>query len=272
MKEQNMLKILAILFLLMSFSSLGLSTENTVMSSRLEIASPATEASVSSATTPSNNNSIESIVIKSNNTISGAINATDNSNVSIGGVIIGSDKKKAHSKAKITTIDIGISRQNPTGSTGLTVKNPDNENDQTKKFREECSDFSLLKKNDKNECLENCFDILGCFEIDGCSAPLPRRNDYRIDKALFGEEESCCQQSVDKPCNNHDRCYQTCGSDQESCDHKLYNDMVKSCKKYVFLTIIQADCQNKAALYLVGVRTFGSKAFNDRQNEMCANN
>lgn len=83
-----------------------------------------------------------------------------------------------------------------------------------------------------------------CHEIDGCSAPFP--DSFRDDptggtlgrrSTAFGKDVSTTDFDPhglaprdQLPCNQHDVCYQTCGSDKRECDDAMYRDMLDVCR------------------------------------------
>jgi hypothetical protein len=97
----------------------------------------------------------------------------------------------------------------------------------------------------------------------------------------------------DLPCNNHDICYQTCGSDKAECDDKMYDGMIAVCQKAypgmkcphidVTCLLLPAKCTVVCALwydekmrchkvaweYKVGLATFGQSAYDERQEQYC---
>jgi len=108
---------------------------------------------------------------------------------------------------------------------------------------------------DVDECVKSGADgyaIVGaetgqanrCHEIDGCSAPFS--DSFRDDPTggTLGRHSTAFGKDVlttdfdphglaprdDLPCNHHDVCYQTCGSDKLTCDNAMYRDMLDVCQ------------------------------------------
>ena len=85
----------------------------------------------------------------------------------------------------------------------------------------------------------DCFEKCGCHIIDGCSIPdklLFKSTIGWADFFNFGSAEVCCLETPEPlPCNEHDRCYQSCRPDEDfnsqkkSCDLKLYEAMTNKC-------------------------------------------
>jgi hypothetical protein len=99
----------------------------------------------------------------------------------------------------------------------------------------------------------------------------------------------------DLPCNKHDICYQTCGSDKSQCDQQMYDDMMAVCNKaypeakcpFVVGSEIcngsrwkclrdcqkwyneRASCANSARKYKWGLTLFGGSAYEERQEQFC---
>ena len=119
-------------------------------------------------------------------------------------------------------------------------------------------------------------------EYDGCSVPawLERPNlkdnpgqlpNTRFsDPAIHGTQPQYFIPTL--PCDVHDKCYQTCGSDRNACDQQLFSHARAVCdnsltpgNEYVYQWCIDAVEQAERLLPL------GSKgAFDQRQREYCA--
>lgn len=69
-------------------------------------------------------------------------------------------------------------------------------------------------------------------------------------------------------CNAHDICYGTCGNSKDNCDLNLCNDLQIKCS---FITEVpeRGDCMRIAGLMCKAVKTFGTSAFKNAQNEYC---
>lgn len=150
-----------------------------------------------------------------------------------------------------------------------------------------------------------------CHFIDGCSTP-----DWLVadpqdpTQGFLGHRSTAFGKDTDVPptperfphgalpldslpCNLHDVCYQTCGSNREACDDDMYDAMVEVCFEAYpeaicphtipgpFGTRIlnpvlcplwrdeKTRCYQDAREYRVGLRVFGGPRFNDRQSEFC---
>lgn len=81
--------------------------------------------------------------------------------------------------------------------------------------------------NDKN-CCQPAENMQECHVIDGCSAVADT-----LRGNTFGEPNGPVYSDTRGyiPCNSHDQCYQTCGTDKLACDMQLYYDMVNECRK-----------------------------------------
>ena len=98
--------------------------------------------------------------------------------------------------------------------------------------------------------------VNGCGAQDGASYP----NSY------FGlvDFTECC--------NNHDRCYGTCGSNKSQCDSNLSNCMKKACDEYFSLSIAwheRAICRMMASIYGLAVGIGGGDAYEKAQDDAC---
>lgn len=98
------------------------------------------------------------------------------------------------------------------------------------------------------------------YEIDGCSPPAPQTVFYYWSFATA--------------CNNHDICYQTCGSDQKQCDLAMYVEMQIACAETADYVGFWASyrCNVMAQFYYTALRMGGFMAHSDRQKDVCAEN
>jgi len=142
-------------------------------------------------------------------------------------------------------------------------------------------------------------------EIDGCSVPAilavltpglsvqdPTGGLLGLSSTRFGESQPNGAPALPLPCNQHDICYQTCGSAQATCDTGMYNAMTSVCNAAYPSTTCPysgleafvkcflglngrtyfdelVDCAGFAALYKLGLDRFGSSAWKQRQVDYC---
>ncbi|MDO8445254.1 MAG: RHS repeat-associated core domain-containing protein [Deltaproteobacteria bacterium] len=71
------------------------------------------------------------------------------------------------------------------------------------------------------------------------------------------------------PCENHDKCYGTCGNSRIMCDLFLFADIMKECSKLTWDPINQVGCIEVAYIYYGFVATFGQKPYNEAQKAAC---
>lgn len=134
------------------------------------------------------------------------------------------------------------------------------------------------------------------FECDGCSVP-PEHQDKVADKdnptghpeTVFGHEsaDGLCKDEHDAPCDNHDRCYQTCASTRtadgweydwdhkDRCDEVFYHEMQAVCAAAgdpegpELVAWWNPNCSTYARVYYEAVSWGGGDAFRRRQREAC---
>lgn len=73
-------------------------------------------------------------------------------------------------------------------------------------------------------------------------------------------------------CNDHDRCYGTCGRDKDTCDKAFCDALYASCEHaFAKKPSMKARCSNAAALYCLAVKhaARAERAFQDAQREAC---
>jgi hypothetical protein len=73
-------------------------------------------------------------------------------------------------------------------------------------------------------------------------------------------------------CNEHDRCYSTCGADKDDCDEALKNDMSKECERaYPGFWNLSARLQCKAVAhaYEIALELAGGGPFEEAQDAHC---
>jgi hypothetical protein len=132
-------------------------------------------------------------------------------------------------------------------------------------------------------------DVPGCAnvttrdnEYDGCSVPeimitlsgvdpdnpVGRPDSRFSDPSIHGTQPPGVVPLL--PCDVHDKCYQTCGSDRTACDNRLFSDAGEVCRTaqlsrrdYIYCTEVVDEMREKLPL--------GSYfAFSSRQREYCA--
>ena len=68
-------------------------------------------------------------------------------------------------------------------------------------------------------------------------------------------------------CNEHDVCYDTCGSDKDMCDVRFKKCLYASCKKAN--SLMATGCKIKAKMAFMAVLGIGCQPFKDAQAEAC---
>lgn len=141
-------------------------------------------------------------------------------------------------------------------------------------------------------------------EIDGCSGGVKQdptnhgglyigyvwgEQRYNQASTAFGSPQDAVAHSdlsavLPLPCNQHDICYQTCGSDQAECDEQMLADMISVCEAaYPEACPAAASekddcdgyadernlCLTSANRMYMGLRAFGSRAYEERQEQYC---
>ncbi len=112
------------------------------------------------------------------------------------------------------------------------------------------------------------------FEYDGCSVPTALANFLGIDKdnpaggadTHFGSKTGA---SLGLPCDLHDECYQTCGSDRSACDRAMLTNMLAVCARSRASAAARAKCRDWAYRYYAGLRVGGASAHRQRQSQVC---
>jgi glucodextranase-like protein len=179
-----------------------------------------------------------------------------------------------------------------------------------------CKDGSVIPKQapDFDSLIANCPNRTQnsrLHEVDGCSVPGilalitpglsvqdPTGGILGFASTRFGQDQGAtipdASAALPLPCNRHDICYQTCGSDEAACNTAMFNDMNAVCTKayptsscpYSGLEAIakcvigdpltlrtyfdeRADCFTFSSLYKFGLDKFGSKAWKQRQVDFC---
>ncbi|MBI5409589.1 MAG: RHS domain-containing protein [Nitrospirae bacterium] len=72
-----------------------------------------------------------------------------------------------------------------------------------------------------------------------------------------------------RPCENHDKCYDSCGKSKPICDVLFFNNMMQECSKLTWNPISQLGCIETATIYYTAVVTFGYPAYNNAQKGAC---
>ena len=100
------------------------------------------------------------------------------------------------------------------------------------------------------------------YDINGCTA-----SSDTVRGVVFGTVQGLIpvgsESSVeDYPCNQHDLCYETCGSSRDDCDNRFEAHMVEACG-------INDDCEKAARRRASVIRLIGGYAFRREQKEHC---
>lgn len=130
-----------------------------------------------------------------------------------------------------------------------------------------------------------CVDGEWRFECDGCSVP-EEHQDKVADKdnptghpdTVFGNEspDGRCRPAYTAPCDEHDRCYQTCGADKDECDREFRDAMQAVCEAAgnpegsESIWGWNPNCSSYARIYYEAVKRYGGDAFEERQRQACA--
>ncbi|RJQ43130.1 MAG: hypothetical protein C4538_12520 [Nitrospiraceae bacterium] len=73
-----------------------------------------------------------------------------------------------------------------------------------------------------------------------------------------------------RPCENHDKCYDTCGKSQFECAAMFFTDMMRECRKLTWNPISQFGCIETAIIYSAAVGSpIGYPAYNNAQKKGC---
>jgi hypothetical protein len=181
-----------------------------------------------------------------------------------------------------------------------------------------CKDGSIVPKQapDFDSLIANCpnrTQNTRLHGVDGCSVPGilalitpglsvqdPTGGILGLGSTSFGQDQGGDSAPIPNsgaalplPCNQHDICYQTCGSDEFACNTAMFNDMNAVCSAayppscpYSGLEALakcvigdpltlrnyfgeRADCFTFSSLYKFGLDKFGAKAWKQRQVEFC---
>ncbi|MBR9911256.1 MAG: hypothetical protein GYB33_12985 [Gammaproteobacteria bacterium] len=168
---------------------------------------------------------------------------------------------------------------------------------------------SISKKQSYDDLQSKCKspvqDTIRPHEVDGCSGGIQqnptRAGGLYIPSLLWSQDENLSATDfgipqpglniphtgltgfIPAPCNNHDICYQSCGRTQKVCDDEIFDDMVAVCNaaypspcpasKSVFQCLDYFDeaayCNQMANEIWLGLRAFGSSAYEERQGQFC---
>ena len=130
-----------------------------------------------------------------------------------------------------------------------------------------CENNNVINKNpiaDLDECPNRVPNPNWTFQFDGCSN-VP-------DNPAGGSDTQFSNPARTGPCDNHDRCYQTCDPSSGArlaCDQQMRTEMRAVCDNSSEGFIIRALCRGFANDYYNGLRLFGGGAFEDRQRQVC---
>ena len=112
------------------------------------------------------------------------------------------------------------------------------------------------------------------FEYDGCSLPGVVTSTLGIadkDNPAGGADTrfGTPGRYGGRPCDNHDRCYQTCGSSRAVCDARMLGEMLSVCRRSAASASVKSDCFKWANVYYAGLVAGGGPAHLERQAQVC---
>ena len=173
--------------------------------------------------------------ISTENTIEGSVSVKDGQDVSIGVVEMGNVRNEQKKSPKHgtkngpdNTEEIGFRK---IGNYGTAVDLTEAVTNQANKDEANDDPNGMCQRvciNDK-DCCDPAGGLQGeCHVIDGCSAVADT-----LRGNIFGKPGGPVYSNTRGhiPCNSHDQCYQTCGTNKLACDMQLYYDMVNECRR-----------------------------------------
>ncbi len=130
--------------------------------------------------------------------------------------------------------------------------------------------------------------------VDNRNNPIPNRGGIGgkagFGSTQFGQEQGFIatpDEALNLACNQHDICYQTCGSSQQVCDERLKNAMLEVCNNayptkdcpHVNSPLTcgeyldeRGSCLAWVEIFNWGLRNYGDIVFNERQEQYCYGN
>nr|AWU67136.1 putative phospholipase A2 [Crangon crangon] len=132
----------------------------------------------------------------------------------------------------------------------------------TMKFVENFIDSTV-----EEECLYAC---------RGRKVPVPNPNHVPTANGcgslgVFFDKEDLSRPEMEDCCNNHDMCYDTCGSDKEVCDSVFKSCLYNTCKenqKDMHMLTLKA-CKGGAKLLYTATMALGCASYKDAQHNAC---
>jgi hypothetical protein len=137
-----------------------------------------------------------------------------------------------------------------------------------------CEMNMIVAKNpiaDLNKCPNRVPNPSWTFQYDGCSNPVPFIDK---DNPAGGRDTQFANAARTAPCDDHDRCYQTCNpaaGAKDACDLAMLNGMLAVCNASTEPQNIVDSCRTWANRYYnIGLRSrFAQTAFDNRQKQVC---
>lgn len=88
---------------------------------------------------------------------------------------------------------------------------------------------------------------------------------------LKWDKESLPIEQLNRCCNRHDICYDTCNKKKEFCDKKFKTCLYHICDIYkdTMNEILLKKCKGAAKLMFTGTTAFGCKSYKDAQSKAC---
>lgn len=88
---------------------------------------------------------------------------------------------------------------------------------------------------------------------------------------VFFDKEDLSRPEMEECCNEHDKCYDTCGSDKELCDNKFKGCLYSTCKdnqKDMDMLAFKT-CKGGAKLLYTATMALGCASYKDAQHSAC---
>lgn len=134
---------------------------------------------------------------------------------------------------------------------------PCSTNSKKRKCNNSTCEERTRKQNSKPISTNGCGPRILIFDFD--------LGQYLVPDSAIGDWDL-----FNSACNEHDRCYGTCGSDKESCDTKMKEAMLSACDKaFSWWNPFKFVCVIQSHTYEIAVSNFGDGAYESAQDEFC---
>ncbi|MET8336009.1 hypothetical protein ABZV14_27960 [Streptosporangium canum] len=125
-----------------------------------------------------------------------------------------------------------------------------------------------------------CVDSRWKYVYDGCSVPAMAAGIATVQRGAFDKDNPAGGRDTQfarglptteggVACDRHDECYQSCVTERDACDSRMYAGMKQICAQSKESAGVKATCYEWATLYYTALKRGAEGAFQQRKRQVC---